>query len=94
MTATPTPGLPELYTFEEVSAEYKISLRTLSERAKAKEFEHTRYGNSRYFTAEQLQAFLASLKVSDGLESVRARRTRQQRRSPRRTATTPRAGAA
>ncbi len=80
-----TTALPALHPFDDVAARYGLSLRSLVDAARARKFTHTRIGNQRYFTAEQLQAYLASRTVQaerpvDGLAGVRARRAQQARR--------------
>jgi hypothetical protein len=79
-------GLPPLHLFDDVAEAYRISLRELNEAARARQFEHTHIGAKRYFTDEQLQAFLngravKAARADDGLAGVRARRARRRTRA-------------
>jgi hypothetical protein len=86
MTNTPSASLPPLYSFDQVVQTYGLSMRSLMKDAYAKKFEHTHIGSSRYFTAEQLAAFLNARKITamsnDGLDAVRDRLARRRARRP------------
>lgn len=87
--------VPDLYLFEDVAERLNIPVRRLKEAARARKFEHVRIGICRYFTPDQLAAYLrantqGAAETSDvdaDLDAARAQheRTQQRRqRSPRR----------
>ncbi len=95
MTDIQPAELPALHDFRDVARRYNISLRGLRLAAREKRFEHMHIGTQRYFTDEQLTAYLASRvvkaeKADDGLGEARAKRARRDatgsRRSTRRVA--------
>lgn len=53
-----TTALPTLHRFDEVAQTYGLSLRSMTDQARAYRFEHIHIGNARFFTPEQLTAFL------------------------------------
>lgn len=77
------PPLPRLHLLEEVAQRYRLSLRSLRERARRKEFTHVKFGRERYLTDEQVQQLITAstvtTKQSDDLDGVRERRNRTQR---------------
>ncbi|XVU25776.1 helix-turn-helix domain-containing protein [Actinoplanes sp. CA-054009] len=79
--------LPELIAFESVAEKWGLSLRSLKEQARAKKFTHIRHGQKRYFTPDQLDAFLGARTVTSAEDSAKtamaARRDRRQSRTGR-----------
>lgn len=77
--------LPRLHLLEEVAEKYRLSFRSLRERAWRREFAHISIGRKRYLTDEQVAELLKASTVgtaqSDGLDAVRARRNRARRTS-------------
>lgn len=87
--------VPDLYQFEDVAERLNIPVRRLKDAARARKFEHVRIGVCRYFTPEQLAAYLqantqGAVEPADldaDLDAARAQHQRTQRRrqrSPRR----------
>ena len=89
-TGEMTTALPELITFETVAEKWGLSLRSLRDNARARKFAHVRIGLNRYFTAEQLESFLAARTVATAADesktSMAERRARRQARPARRPA--------
>jgi len=83
-------ALPTLHLFQEVAEQYRCSLRSLTDRAYRREFDHVRIGNQRYFTDEQLRAFLAQSTVlsrrAADLAATKARVAARRRRAAARQA--------
>ena len=84
-------ALPELIAFDTVAEQWGLSLRSLRDGARAKKFAHVRIGLNRYFTAAQLEAFLAARTVTTAEDDAKAamaerRERRQSRPAARRPA--------
>ncbi|WP_433793964.1 helix-turn-helix domain-containing protein [Actinoplanes sp. CA-252034] len=83
-------ALPQLIAFEKVAEQWDLSLRSLRDGARARKFAHVRIGLNRYFTAPQLEAFLAARTVSTAEDDAKAamaeRRERRNSRAARRPA--------
>jgi excisionase family DNA binding protein len=80
-------ALPELIAFETVAERWGLSLRSLRDNARARKFAHVRIGIGRYFTEDQLTAFLAARTVATAEDATKsamaARRERRQTRPVR-----------
>lgn len=81
----PTPmgtEIPKLYTLAEVAELHPnvLSLRTLSDDARARRFRHYHYGRRRFMDEDQIKELLRAKQVrpaeADALDSVRRRRAR------------------
>jgi hypothetical protein len=92
MTDTRASLIPDLVTFEAVvDKNPTISLRSMKESARAREFEHIRIGNAWLLTPEQVEAYLATKTkkpkpAQDSLGSLRARHERKVARKAGRRA--------
>ena len=84
-------ALPELIPFTQVASTWGLSLRSLTDQARAGKFTHIRLASgARYFTPTQLEAFVAARTVATAADeaktSMAARRERRQARPARRPA--------
>lgn len=79
--------LPRLIPIEVFAEENNINLRLLQDSARRREFAYTQIGKRRYFTEEQLKAYLRGQAVDaerpkDDLADVRVRVSRRRDRRP------------
>lgn len=86
----PTLPLPNLYSLPEVAERYRLSLRSLRERARRREFTHIQLGRERYMTDEQIRALLDGATVANqetvqrerDMAATGARVGRRRRKTP------------
>ena len=88
MTDTHLTLMPRLTPLRDVADRLGIPLRRLTDRARGRQFTHVRIGKERYFTDDQLEAFIASFTVASDRSSTREAdlaktRERVARRVPR-----------
>lgn len=59
-----TLSIPRLIKFQDAAEQLGISLRSLRERSWKRQFDHVKIGKERYFTDEQLRAFIDASTVT------------------------------